>query len=45
MLGTVTKLLIGQFFRGFDRRLKSESGGEKTAGGGFFGKLFGGRDK
>jgi 2-furoyl-CoA dehydrogenase large subunit len=28
MLGTVTKLLIGQFFRGFDRRLKK--GGDKS---------------
>ena len=42
MLGTVTKLLIGQFFRGFDRRLKS--GGEDNDGArrGFFGRLFGG---
>ena len=44
MLGTVTKLLIGQFFRGFDRRLKS--GGDAAAsGGGLLRRLFGGRDK
>ena len=43
MLGTVTKLLIGQFFRGFDRRLTS-SGGGQTSGKGFFGRLFAGRD-
>ena len=43
MLGTVTKLLIGQFFRGFDRRLTS-SGAGQTSGKGFFGRLFAGRD-
>ena len=38
MLGTVTRLLISQFFRGFDRRLKSD-GGEA----GFLSRLFGRR--
>lgn len=43
MLGTVTKILIGQFFRGLDRRLKG--GGGDGGGGskpGFFARLFGG---
>ncbi len=40
MLGTVTKILIGQFFRGFDRRLKGEGSG--SSGGGIFKRLFGG---
>ena len=39
MLGTVTKLLIGQFFRGFDRRLKSGGGARRP---GFFWRIFGG---
>lgn len=43
MLGTVTKLLIGQFFRGFDRRLKSGGeGGGASGRPGFFRRLFGG---
>ena len=43
MLGTVTKLLIGQFFRGFDRRLKSGGGDGGTSGKpGFFRRIFGG---
>ena len=33
MLGTVTKLLIGQFFRGFDRRLTSSGGGQTSRKG------------
>lgn len=37
MLGTVTKILIGQFFKGFERRLKV--GGGKP---GWFARLFGG---
>ena len=41
MLGTVTKILIGQFFRGFERRLKS-SGDGGDQGPGFFRRLFGG---
>lgn len=44
MLGTVTKLLIGQFFRGFDRRLKSNGGDGSPSGGGIFNRLFGGRN-
>ncbi len=40
MLGTVTKILIGQFFRGFDRRLKGDGSG--SSGGGIFKRLFGG---
>ena len=44
MLGTVTKILIGQFFRGFERRLKSsgKSSGDGGKPGGFFSRLFGG---
>lgn len=48
MLGTVTKILIGQFFRGLDRRLKSggDGPGGRSGGGagrrGFFARLFGG---
>lgn len=43
MLGTVTKLLIGQFFRGFDRRLKSGGGDGGSSGKpGFFRRIFGG---
>ncbi len=38
MLGTVTRLLIGQFFRGFERRLKSD--GDQI---GFLSRLFGRR--
>jgi 2-furoyl-CoA dehydrogenase large subunit len=41
MLGTVTKILIGQFFRGFDRRLRGDGGGS-SGGTGFFRRLFGG---
>ena len=43
MLGTVTRLLIGQFFRGFDRRLTS-GGGTSGASGtlGLFRRIFGG---
>jgi 2-furoyl-CoA dehydrogenase large subunit len=36
MLGTVTRILIGQFFRGFERRLAPSRPG-------VFGRLFGGR--
>ena len=41
MLGTVTKILIGQFFRGFDRRLKS-GGDDGAPQPGFFRRFFGG---
>ena len=39
MLGTVTKLLISQFFRGFDRRLKSGNANDKSSGS-IFRRLF-----
>ena len=43
MLGTVTKLLIGQFFRGFERRLKSGGDDGGSSGNpGFFRRMFGG---
>ena len=47
MLGTVTKILIGQFFKGLDRRLKSGGDGPSGggSGGGFFSRLFGGGRK
>ena len=40
MLGTVTKILIGQFFRGFDRRLRSDGEGGGGSGG-WLRRLFG----
>ena len=39
MLGTVTKLLIGQFFKGFERELTSKQ--ELNGGRGLFAKLLG----
>ena len=42
MLGTVTKILIGQFFKGFERRLTRAGDEGGKPGGGFFRRLFGG---
>ena len=44
MLGTVTKLLIGQFFRGFDKRLKNVNGNSRRVSiGAVLKRLFQGR--
>ena len=44
MLGTVTKLLIGQFFRGFDKRLRNVNGNSRRVSiGAILKRLFQGR--